>query len=105
QLERAGCRARDRHGGGELVVGDLLAAEGLVVFYLPGRKLGGPGLRLLARGRDLDARAVQVVAVGDLPGQAHPIAALGERGEAERLVGGQEVVALLRLVEDGTDAA
>ena len=93
QLECAAAGARHGQYGVQLVVVDLLAAEVLVVLHLAVGQLQCTQLRGSALGRDLDARPVEVVALGDLEVQAHAIAALGQCGQAEGLIRLQEVIA------------
>ncbi len=72
---------------------DLLLSEVLIRLRLALRHLEGAQLRLVAGGRSFYARPIKVVAVGDLPDEAHVVGAVRDSIEAECFVGLQELVA------------
>ena len=88
--------ARNRQLARELAVIDLLLAEELVRLLDSRRQLQAPELHLRARGLNLDAAAVEVVAVGDLPREAHAVGPVGRRIEGERIIRRQKIAIGLR---------
>ena len=69
------------------------------------RHLRRPELRSRARRHDLDSGAVEVIAIGDLPVEAHAVRTVGQCIETEGAVRGQKVIpAGLDRVQERIDA-
>ena len=71
---------------------DLLLAEVLVGLLLAGGQLRSAELRDRGISRELQPAAIEVVTGRDLPLDAHAVRAVGQRGDAERDVGWQELI-------------
>jgi hypothetical protein len=94
-VEGAAAAALHRQRHHQRVVIDHLLAEILIGLDLPFGELGRPDAAAAGLGRGLDAIAVEVIAGGDEPVQAHALGPLRAGAEAKGLIRRQEIIARL----------